>query len=246
VERLWQAIFTASRVDGNDAAANWERHKENLGRRADILNGHNFKKLRMRNGLGTDLEIALADGHKWICAGERSRDGVEFLANIPTEEIFTAPHKHGTNGKVVGTKPLVYNGNLIEDFAVEFKDGKVVAVTAKNNEELLRKLISETPNAEYLGEVALVPFDSPISNTNVLFYNTLYDENASIHLAFGKAYPSCIKDGEGKSKEELAAVGLNESLEHTDFMIGSADMEIIGVEENGNEVKVFIDGNFAF
>jgi aminopeptidase len=246
VEKLWRAIFAASRVDGNDPAANWERHKQELGARAKKLNDYQFKTLRFKNGAGTDLVIGLPDGHKWICAGERSAGGADFLANIPTEEIFTAPHKDTANGRVVSTKPLVFNGNLIEDFTVDFKDGVVTNVTAKKNEDLLKKLLSNVENADRLGEIALVPFRSPISDTNVLFYNTLYDENASCHLAFGKAYPSCLNGGETMSKDELAKAGINESLEHSDFMIGSADMSIVGVCADGTEVDVFVDGNFAF
>jgi len=246
IEKLWCAIFEASRVDGNDPAANWAAHKDSLGKRADILNKYQFKAIKMKNSLGTDIEIAMPKNHKWICAGERSCDGVEFLANIPTEEIFTAPHKNGANGRVVGSKPLVFNGNLIEDFAVEFKDGVVTNVSAKKNEDLLKKLVASTPNADRLGEIALVPFNSPISQSNILFYNTLYDENASCHLAFGKAYPSCMEGGEGMSKEELEAAGINDSLEHTDFMFGTEDMEITGVCKDGTEVSIFVNGDFAF
>ena len=246
IELLWRAIFSSSRVDGNDPAKNWEMHKENLGKRAKALNDYQFKAIKMKNSLGTDIEIGMPENHKWICAGERSCDGVEFLANIPTEEIFTAPHKNGANGRVVGSKPLVFNGNLIEDFTVEFKDGLVTNVSARTNEELLKKLVASTPNADRLGEIALVPFNSPISQSNILFYNTLYDENASCHLAFGKAYPSCLMGGEGKSKEELETAGINDSLEHTDFMIGTADMQIKGVCKDGTEVDIFVNGDFAF
>jgi len=246
VDKLWNAIFAASRVDGNDPAENWAKHKENLGKRAKKLNDYQFKALKLKNAAGTDLELAMPENHKWMCAGERSRGGAEFLANIPTEEIFTAPHKDGANGRVVSTLPLVYNGNLIEDFVVEFKDGVVVNVSARTNEELLKKLIANVENANRLGEIALVPYNSPISQSKVLFYNTLYDENASCHLAFGKAYPSCLVDGENKSKEELEAAGLNDSLEHTDWMIGSADMSIVGICKDGTEIDVFVDGDFAF
>jgi len=246
IDKLWKAIFDASRVDGNDAAANWAKHKQDLGARAKILNDYQFTKLRFMNAAGTDLEIAMPNNHKWICAGERSRGGVDFLANIPTEEIFTAPHKDGANGRVVSTLPLEYFGNLIEDFVVDFKDGKVVNATAKKNEDLLKKLLANVPNADRLGEIALVPYNSPISNSKVLFYNTLFDENASCHLAFGKAYPSCIKGGDKMSKDELTAVGINDSLEHTDFMVGSADMSIKGYTAEGKEVDVFVNGNFAF
>ena len=245
IELLWRAIFSSSRVDGNDPAANWEQHKENLGKRAKKLNDYQFKTIKMKNSIGTDIEIGMPENHKWICAGERSRDDVEFLANIPTEEIFTAPHMNGANGKVVGSKPLVYNGNLIDGFEVEFKDGLVTSVKAKTNEELLKKLVASVPNADRLGEIALVPFNSPISQSNILFYNTLYDENASCHLAFGKAYPSCLKGGELMSKDELVKSGINDSLEHTDFMFGTADMEIKGVCKDGTEVDIFVDGDFA-
>ena len=243
--QMWDAIYAASRVDDNDPVANWNKHIATLQEKVDALMAHNFKYLRFKNSLGTDLEMQLPEGHIWLACGEKADTGYNFIANIPTEEVFTAPHRTGTNGIVYATKPLVHMGNLIEDFWIRFKDGKVTEFGAKNNENLLEKLIYTHPNADYLGEVALVPHASPISESGILWYNTLYDENASCHLAFGRAYATTVKNTEGKSEEELIEMGVNQSLTHADFMIGSADMEIIGVTHDGKEVPVFVKGNYA-
>lgn len=245
VQKLWDAIFSASRVNGSDTVKNWVEHKDMLERRSKILNDYNFKALKYKNSIGTDLEIELAEGHIWAGGQEKSKAGLYFMANIPTEEVFTAPKRNGANGRVVSTKPLVHNGNLIEDFAVEFKDGRVTSVTAKKNAEVLEQLVHSTKNADYLGEVALVPYNSPISKSEILFYNTLYDENASCHLAFGKAYPACVAGAEGKTDEQLEQMGINVSHEHSDFMIGSKDLNITGITHDGREIPVFIDGDFA-
>jgi len=246
VEKLWDAIYAASRIDDNDPVENWKLHVSNLNSKVKIMNSYDFAALHLKNSLGTNLRVELADGHRWVACGEESAAGVEFIANIPTEELFTAPKRTGVNGVAYGSKPLVYMGDLIENFHVEFKDGKAVKVFAEKNQHLLEKLISTEENADYLGEIALVPHDSPISNSGILFYNTLYDENASCHLAFGKAYASCVANTEGKSEGELNDMGVNQSLEHTDFMVGSADMEIIGITKDGKEITVFENGNYVF
>ena len=245
VEMMWDAIFAASRVDDGDSVANWAKHVDNMQTKVDALMTHNFKSLRFKNSLGTDLELELPDGHIWMACGEKAATGNVFIANIPTEEVFTTPKRTGANGVVYGTKPLVYMGDLIEDFWFKFKDGKVTEYGAKKNQNLMDKLIYTHENADYLGEVALVPHDSPISQSGILWYNTLYDENASCHLALGRAYATTVKDTEGKSEVELNEMGVNQSLTHADFMIGSADMEIIGVTHDGNEVPVFVNGNYA-
>jgi len=243
---MWNAIYAASRVDDTtDAVQNWKTHIGIMQAKADAMMTYNFKLLRFKNAAGTDLEIALPEGHLWVACGEEAGTGYNFVANIPTEEVFTAPHRTGTNGIVYATKPYVYMGDVIEDFWFKFKDGKVVEYGAKKGKELLEKMLTTHPNAEYLGEVALVPHSSPISQSGILWYNTLYDENASCHLALGNAYPYTVKGAVGKSEEELHAMGVNQSLAHEDFMMGSADMSIIGVTHDGKEVKVFEQGEWA-
>lgn len=246
VERLWQAILQTVRVDETrDPVEAWKAHLAKLKKSKDFMNACNFKYLKYKNAMGTDLTVELPEGHLWISGAEYTPDGREFIANMPTEEIFTMPKKTGVNGKIVSSKPFNYHGNLIERFSLTFKDGKVVEYSAEKGREILAKLLETDESAAYLGEVALVPFDSPISNLNILFYNTLFDENASCHLALGKAYPTCLKNGTQMSKAQLAAAGVNDSLIHEDFMIGTEDLSIIGVKHNGEEVVVFEHGNFA-
>lgn len=246
VEKLWHAIFKAVRADAEDPVAAWEHHKQQLKRTADFLNDHRFTFLHFKNALGTDLKIELPPKHIWLGGSEHSADGIEFIANMPTEEVFTVPKKTGINGTVVCSKPLHYNGNLIEHFSLTFKDGKIVDFQAEKGYEILRKLIETDEGSYYLGEVALVPHDSPISKSNILFFNTLFDENASCHLAIGKAYPVCIQEGKNMSSVELENFGVNDSLVHEDFMIGTGDLDIIGITSCGEEVPVFIKGNIAF
>lgn len=246
VEKLWSAIFNAVRADVDDPVASWEVHKNNLKKSMNFLNENNFKYLQYKNSLGTDLKIELPKNHLWLGGSSYTPENVEFIANIPTEEVFTLPKKTGVNGIVVSSKPLNYRGNLIEDFSITFKEGKIVDFTAKKGYESLKSLIDTDEGSKYLGEIALVPYDSPISNSNILFYNTLFDENASCHLAIGEAYPVCIKNGENMTKEELKSAGVNYSIEHVDFMIGTSDLSIIGTRENGEEVTVFNNGNFTF
>ncbi len=247
VERLGEEILRAVRVTGKeDPVAAWEKHTRFLARAAEFLNGHAFRSLHYKNSLGTDLEIELPEGHIWAGGAERSEQGTLFVANMPTEEVYTAPKRDGVNGVVAAVRPLVYQGNLIENFRIEFRDGRVVKYSAERGEEHLKALFATDDGSNYLGEVALVPHDSPISNSGVLFYNTLFDENASCHLAFGKAYPTCLKDGEKMSSLELLQHGLNESLTHEDFMVGTADLSIVGKKPDGTEVPVFVNGNFAF
>lgn len=242
---LWEAIFKTVRVDMENPVSAWKKHTESLKKSADFLNSHKFQFLRYKNSLGTDLEIELPPDHIWLGGSEYTPEGIEFVANMPTEEIFTLPKKTGVNGKVVSSMPLNYNGNLIEQFSLSFKDGKIVEFTAVKGYEVLKKLIETDEGSYYLGEVALVPYDSPISNAKILYFNTLFDENASCHLAIGKAYPICIKNGENMNQQELEQLGVNHSLTHVDFMIGTPDLEIIGITDVGAEVPVFKNGNFA-
>ncbi len=248
MERLWREIFNAVRVRrGADPIDEWNRHCATLSSRAEILNRYNFKSLHYSNSLGTDLNVELPEGHVWMAGGEKTPDGVEFIPNMPTEEVFTAPKRHGVNGVVYSSKPLRLSGNIIEGIRFVLKNGRIVDMSADTCEDILRASVLTDEGSQFLGEVALVPHDSPISNSGVLFFNTLFDENASCHFAYGRAYPSCVKGGENASADELAALDINhESNEHVDFMIGTADLSIIGTTHDGDKVTVFKDGNFAF
>lgn len=245
MEKLWYSIFKTVRIDTENPVASWETHKTNLKKSVDFLNSNNFKYLQYKNSLGTNLKIELPENHIWLGGSDYTPEGIEFIANIPTEEVYTLPKKTGVNGTVVSSKPLNYNGNLIEKFSLTFKNGRVVDFKAENGYDILKSIIETDEGSYYLGEVALVPYDSPISNSNILFYNTLFDENASCHLALGKAYPVCIKNGENLSNEELVELEVNDSFVHEDFMVGTEDLQIIGITADGKEISVFENGNFA-
>ena len=246
VEALWEAILKAVRVyDGNDPIEAWKNHISSLKSRVSKLNEYNFKYLKFKNSIGTDLTVELPDGHYWEGGDEADASGVLFCANMPTEEIFTVPKFDGVNGVVYSSKPLSLNGDLVENFVFTFTDGKITDIKAEKGLELLKSETMIDEGASYLGEVALVPYDSPISNSKILFYNTLFDENASCHLAFGDAYP-LINGGKRMSKEELHSSGVNTSITHTDFMIGTSDLSVIGITHDKKEVVVFDNGNFAF
>ena len=247
VDALWDAIFATCRISGDGTAvARWREHVDTCARRCKTLNDYNFKALHYKNALGTDLTVTLPENHVWQGGSEKSADGVEFVANMPTEEVFTAPQCNGVNGRVYAALPLAMDGNLIENFYLDFQNGKIVGVHAETGEEYLRAATQVDEGASYLGEVALVPYDSPIRNTGLLFYNTLFDENASCHLAFGSAYPNCVKGGEKLDAEGQKALGLNQSITHVDFMVGTRDLSITGITHDGREIPVFLDGNFAF
>lgn len=245
VERLWKEILAACRVDGGDALENWKKHSDELQRHVEILNSYNFRTLRYRNSAGTDVTVELPEGHYWAGGEEKSGTGVIFSPNIPTEEVFTLPHRNGVNGMLVATKPLSHNGTVIEGFSFKVENGRITEVSAEKGSDVLRNAVAVDEGASYFGEVALVPYDSPISRSGVLFLNTLFDENASCHFAFGEAYPQ-IRGAEDMSEDELKEKGANFSMTHVDFMIGSDDLEIIGTTHDGEEIPVFINGNFAF
>ena len=245
VPALWEAIFKAVRADQEDAVGVWKELDRTLNEKADYLNQKAYAKLHY-TAPGTDLTIELPKGHIWCGGGSVNIDGNAFMANMPTEEVFTVPHKTGVNGYVKNTKPLSYGGNIIDDFTISFENGRITEVKAEQGEEVLQRLVDTDEGAKHLGEVALVPHASPISESGLLFYNTLFDENASNHLAIGSAYSFCIEGGKTMSSEELAERGLNESITHVDFMIGSADMDIDGVLEDGTVEPVFRNGNWAF
>ncbi|MBD8034218.1 aminopeptidase [Solibacillus merdavium] len=245
VEALWEAIFKATRADLENPVQAWAQHNDNLHEKVDYLNNKNYAKLHY-TAPGTDLTIDLPKGHLWCGAGSVNEKGDEFMANMPTEEVFTVPHKNGVNGYVSSTKPLSYGGNIIDNFKITFENGRIVDVEAEQGEEVLKNLVATDEGSHYLGEVALVPFHSPISESNILFYNTLFDENASNHLAIGSAYAFCLEGGKTMSQEELRKHGLNDSITHVDFMIGSAQMNIDGITKDGQAEAIFRDGNWAF
>ena len=247
VEKLWEAIFQTVRVDGSGAAVDrWREHLAGLKGHMDRLNGLNLESLHYTNSLGTDLTIRLPEGHIWAAGSSATKSGLPFIANMPTEEVFTAPLRNGVDGVVCSSMPLVHNGVVIDKIRFQVKEGKIVETSAQTGEDALKAAITLDEGASYFGEVALVPYDSPISRQKLLYYNTLFDENASCHLAFGEAYPECLRGGAEMSKEERKARGLNDSITHVDFMVGTADLSITGKTRDGREVPVFVDGNFAW
>ncbi|MHB0935349.1 MAG: aminopeptidase [Armatimonadota bacterium] len=245
VQALQQAIYQASRADVDDPVAAWKQHTAQMQARLDRMNNYRFSALHYTSGNGTDFTIGLADDHIWCGGIEYDPQHTQFSANIPTEEIFTAPHRDRADGIVKGSKPLLYNGILIQDLSLTFKDGRVVDFSARENAETLGHLLETDEGSRHLGEIALVPYDSPISNMGILFYNTLFDENAACHFALGEAYPTTI-GGEDRSEEALKQKGLNTSLSHEDFMVGAADTNIDGITASGERIPVFRDGNFVF
>lgn len=245
VEKLWQAILSASRAD-IDPVRQWEEHNENIAKRCEYLNSLNLVSLKYKSANGTDFTVGLIEGANFVGGAGGTVDGVMYNANIPSEEVFITPKKGVAEGKVVSTMPLSYESQLIENFSITFKDGKAVEFSAEKNEGLLGKLLSMDENAGYLGECALVPFDSPINNSGILYYNTLFDENASCHLALGAGYSECLPGFENMTFEECTEKGVNDSIIHVDFMIGSEDLSVIGVDASGKETPLFIEGNWAF
>ncbi|MFZ2539130.1 MAG: aminopeptidase [Oscillospiraceae bacterium] len=245
IDKLWEAIFKAVRVDVEDTVGAWNDHKENLFAKSEYLNAKQFVSFHYKNSLGTDLVVGMPENYVFEGGGDKTVKGVYYFPNMPTEEVFSMPHRQKVNGKVVASMPLNYQGTLITEFSITFKDGRVVDYTAKEGYEALKRLIETDEGAHYLGEIALVPNKSPISDMGILFYNTLFDENASCHFALGSAYPTCIKDGLTYTKEELMTHGGNDSLEHEDFMIGTPDLSIIATDKDGNETPIFVDGNWA-
>ena len=238
---LAEAIFAASRVDDGDAVARWTAHNAELGRRSAWLNGQDFAALRF-TGPGTDLEVGLADGHKWIAGATETTSGILCNPNIPTEEVFTTPHRLRVSGTVSATKPLSHQGTLIENIQVRFEDGRIVEARATRGEAVLRKVLDTDEGARRLGEVALVPHASPISQSGLLFYNTLFDENAASHIALGQCYATCFHGGEGMDAAEVARRGGNASAIHIDWMIGSGQIDVDGLRQDGTRVPVMRQG----
>lgn len=244
-DALWNQILQSSRADGADPLADWDAHLANLAARRQWMTEQHFTALHYTNSLGTDLTIRLPENHIWQGGAETSASGISFNANIPTEEIYTAPRADGVDGVVYSTKPLVYNGNVIDTFHLVFKDGKVVEAHAETGDDVLQKLVAIDEGASRLGEVALIPYHSPISLSNILFYETLFDENASCHLALGASYPTCLAGGAEMTKEETEQAGLNDSMIHVDFMVSSPDLSITGIKADGSKVPVFLHGDWA-
>lgn len=242
---LWDVIFKMTRIDCEDPIQAWEDHKATLAEKITLLNKKKYKKLHYK-APGTDLEIAFDSAYHWDGGAAVNSAGTTFVPNIPTEEVYTLPLKTGVNGTVMATRPLVYGGKLIEKLSVTFENGRITRVNAKEGEELINHLLATDEGAHYLGEVALVPNDSPISKSGLVFYTTLFDENASCHLAIGKAYPTCLDGGTQMSADELKAHGANDSLIHVDFMIGSDQLDIDGENANGEWEPVFRNGIWAF
>ena len=245
VEALWETILSCARAEG-DGVANWEAHNAQMEKNAAFLNEKGIRKLHFKASNGTDLTVGLMERSRFCAACDVTLDGVKYTPNMPTEEVFTTPKKGEAEGVVYASMPLSYQGQLIENFSMEFKNGKVVSVKAEKNEALLQRMVEMDENAGYLGECALVPKESPINRSGLIFYNTLFDENASCHLALGMGYDTCVEGFADLSRDELAEMGVNDSVIHVDFMIGTEDMEIDGITADGEVVAIFRNGTWAF
>lgn len=245
VAKLWHGIFAASRIDTPDPIADWQAHNRDLKARSDHLNGKSYAALHFR-GQGTDLRVGLADDHVWAGGATTAKNGIVCNPNIPSEEVFTTPHKDRVEGFVTSTKPLSYQGTLIEEISVRFEGGSIIEAKAKAGEEVLRKVLDTDDGARRLGEVALVPHSSPIAASGLLFYNTLFDENAASHIALGQSYAKCIRNGGSLSQDELSARGANKSLIHIDWMIGSGEVDVDGVRADGGAEPVMRKGEWAY
>ena len=244
VAKLWDAIFSASRVDRVDPVAAWAEHNAALHARTKLLNAKRYHALHF-TGPGTDLVVGLADDHEWEGGAGTAKNGIVCNPNIPSEEVFTTPHKDRVSGTVTSTKPLSYQGTLIDEISVRFEEGRIVEATARTGADVLNKVLETDEGAARLGEVALVPHSSPISASGLLFYNTLYDENAACHIALGQAYAKCIRGGDTMTADELSAKGANRSLIHIDWMIGSGEVDIDGLSESGAAEPIMRKGEWV-
>ena len=244
--RLWVLILAVSRADGEDPESAWETHNASFEKTKRFLNDHRFVALRYEAANGTDLTVGLPEGHLWDGGAGRTQEGVTFFPNIPTEEVFTSPDRLRAEGVVHSAMPLVHGGQVVRDFWLRFEGGEVVDFGAEQGREVLRHILETDEGARRLGECALVSKNTPIRQSETLFYDTLYDENASCHLALGMGFPECVADGVSMSKDELLARGVNQSAAHVDFMIGTDDMNIYGVTTDGAEVPVFVNGQWAW
>ena len=246
VEQLWKDILYTARADGEDPIADWEEHNRDLKARSKYLNDLHLRELRYRSANGTDFKVGLIPTAEFHAGRDKTMQGVVYDPNMPTEEVFTSPDRRTAEGIVYATKPLSYQGQLIENFSVRFEKGRAVEVKAEKGQDVLEQIISMDEGCHYLGECALVPKESPIHQSGLLFYNTLFDENAACHLALGFGFDECVKGFENMTKEELYEIGVNDAGNHTDFMIGSDDLSIDGVDEHGNVHPIFRNGTWAF
>ena len=246
MDKLWEAILHTARIEENKGVQNWEEHNNILVSKREKLINMRLKALHYKASNGTDFHVELDPNRKWGAGIETAPNKGEYNPNMPTEEVFTSPMMGKCEGKLVASLPLSYNGELIEDFSISFKDGKVSEVKARKNQKLLEQMVSMDEGASMLGEVALVPFESPINESGILFYNTLFDENAVCHVALGMGFRELVPNSEGMTTEELKAIGLNDSMIHVDFMIGTRDLDIVGEDEKGNKIQIFKNGTWAF
>jgi aminopeptidase len=244
VNQLWEAIFAITRIDARDPVTVWRVHDKSLQHRARLLNDKRYSAIHFK-GPGTDLRVGLADDHVWLGGGTTARNGLACIPNMPTEEVFTTPHKDRTDGVVTSTKPLSYQGTLIENIRVRFEGGRVVEVSATNGQKILESMLDTDEGARRLGEVALVPYSSPISKSGLLFWNTLFDENAASHIALGQAYSTCLRGGDTLDREQLGARGANDSLIHVDWMIGSAEIDVDGIRADGTAEPLMRKGEWV-
>lgn len=244
VEDLWNKIFQICHITENNPEEIWQKKIAKLTEKSTELTKHQFQKLKYTNSLGTDFEIELPENHLWCSGMSKLKNGKEIIVNFPTEEVFTSPTYDSANGIVYSSKPLAYQDNLINNFWIRFKDGIVIEYGAEEGEEVLKNIISSCKNSNRLGEVALVEYNSSISQSELVFYETLYDENATCHLALGAAFPECIKDGTKLSRAELDKFKLNDCQNHVDFMIGTPDLKVVGITQKGEEITIIENGNF--
>ncbi|TYS17144.1 aminopeptidase [Rossellomorea vietnamensis] len=246
LQSLWKLILKGSRADRENPIKDWESHNRDFEFRKKVLNESQFEALHFTNSRGTDLFVGLPENHRYIGGGVQDKNGIPFFPNIPTEEIFTAPHKYKVNGKLVGTKPLIYGGSVIDDFYLIFKDGRITDYYAAKGQDVLQDLIETDEGSHYLGEIALVSNQSPLAQEDTLFYNTLFDENTACHIGIGNASPSNIQNGMDQSEEELEAAGMNTSLLLVNVTFGSEDMKVTGIKEGETEILLMKDGDFQF
>lgn len=245
IDDLWNVIFDICEIKNDNPSLEWNKKLDKLNKVTKKLNNYNFKKLKYHNSLGTNFIVELPEGHIWKSGLEKLENGKEILCNFPTEEVFTSPDYRTANGILYSSKPLSYQGSIIDKFNITFKDGKVISSFAEVGDRELKAMINTCPNSDYLGEVSFVESSSSISKTNLIFYETLFDENAACHVALGNSFPECIKNGTSKSKEELLKMGLNNCNNHVDFMIGTDDLEVIGITHDKKEIKIMENGNFT-
>lgn len=246
IDRLWDAILSTSRVDGNDPVENWNKHNQDILTKRQKLESFNLVELHYKSNNGTDFRVGLDTNRLWAGGFEMTKNKGDFNPNIPSEEVFTSPVAGKAEGILVASKPLSYQGQLIEDFSITFKNGKVCEVKARKNQKALEQMVKMDDGAAMLGECALIAYDSPIRKTGLLFYNTLFDENAACHFALGASFCECIKGGLDMSKEQLKENNMNDSMIHVDFMVGTEDLDIVGTTKDGKQIQIFKNGNWAF